>query len=135
MKLYIAGGSSERLTIVRPYVDRAIAAGLTITHDWTRCEGYDRASTYQERRAWAEDDLGGVRRADVVWIIVQAERSEGAGVELGAALILGRRVVVSGPRAEEMGRIFDLLAAEAWPTHKAAFESVAARARKEGERL
>jgi len=122
MRLYIAGGSDERLTVVRPYIDRMIAHGVTITHDWTRCEGYDREHTDDERRAWALADEKGVESADLVWIIVPDAKSEGSATEIGIAR--GRRIqfIASGARAR--GNIFVLLAASIFDAHESAFRAI-----------
>lgn len=119
MRIYVAGGSDERLTVVRPYIDRLIAIGHFVTHDWTRCEGYDVAPTDAQLAGHALADLIGVDLADVFWLIAPAEKSEGAGSELGAALLAGKRVIVSGPSAYR--NIFARLASEIHETHEGAF--------------
>lgn len=123
MKVYVAGGSDERDTVAQPMIDRLRAAGVEITHDWTRCEGYERDSATAERAEWARQDLEGVRAADIVWMMVPAERSTGASAEFGAALALRKRVIVSGPQAR--GSIFFLLA-EHFRTHEEAFTEITA---------
>ena len=121
-RLYIAGGSAER-GLVSSLMTAAIFAGHDITHDWTRCEGYDRESNEGERALWAQADLAGVRAADVVWVIAPEARSEGSACELGYALALGKRIVVSGPRARDAGRIFYLLT-EVYDDHDAALRAI-----------
>ena len=110
LRVYVAGNSAERLTVARWAIESLRGAGVTITHDWTSCEGYDRKSTSAERRAWAQSDIDGVKSADIVWVLMAEGKSEGASVELGAALALGKRVIVSGPHARADQRIFALLA-------------------------
>lgn len=97
-RVYIAGGSSERLTVCRPLIERAKERGAEVTADWTRDPGWDlgRPPTGDELRESAERDLAAIRRADVVWLIVPAQKSEGAAAEVGYALALGKRLVVSG---------------------------------------
>lgn len=126
-KVFVSGGTSERLTVVRPYVDGLIRRGFEITHDWTRCPLYDRESTEDERREQARRDLNGVRAADLVWLMMPEAKSEGAHVELGASLILCKPTVVSGPRARAHGNLFSLLASEIWDNHRAGFDAVLAR--------
>jgi hypothetical protein len=109
-RVYLAGGSDERLTVVRPYIERATAAGIEVTFDWTRSPGYDRESTVTERAKWASLDLEAVRSADIVWVLCPDAKSEGCSAELGAALALGKRVLVSGPHARRESRLFNLLA-------------------------
>jgi hypothetical protein len=121
VKIYVAGGSDERLTVVRPYIDRLIAIGHVITHDWTRCEGYERRPLEHEYSEWAAADLIGVEIADVFWLLACESKSEGSHAELGAALVLDKRVIVSGPKARAWGRIFTRLASEIHDSHEAAF--------------
>ena len=125
MRVYVAGGSDERITHARAMIDRLTKCGIIITHDWTRCEGYGRESSENERRCWAMQDIEGVRSADVVWVMVPDRRSEGSACELGAALALGKRVIVSGPHVKQPSRIFCLLA-EDYATHEEAFAEIVA---------
>jgi hypothetical protein len=59
----------------------------------------------------------------VLWLLCPAGKSEGSAAELGAALALGRRVVVSGPW-DAIGRIFPGLAGECYAHHEEAFRGV-----------
>lgn len=123
-KAYLAGGSDERLTIVRPMIERVTSAGVDVTFDWTRSPGYDRPSTWPERTIWARLDLEAVRVADVVWILCPEAKSEGCAAELGAALALDKRVLVSGPHARQESRLFNLLASAVYMTHEDAFRAL-----------
>lgn len=119
-RVYVAGGSSERLTVVRPIVDRLIDAGVTITHDWTRCEGYENPD-YDNSKA-AANDLRGCRMADLVWVMVPEQRSEGQAVELGYSLALGIPLIISGPH---VGRsVFHSLVRTQCETHEQAFKVI-----------
>lgn len=127
--LYIAGGSSERLEVVRPLVDSVVAAGVRLEHDWTRCEGFDlgRAPTNDELRRYALDDAYAAMRASVFWLVVPRHKSEGAATEFGMAIATGRpRIVVSG----EVGarNIFALFARpdDIFAMHEAALAHVLA---------
>lgn len=122
-RVYVCGGSDERLTIVQPIIDALKNHGVDITHDWTRCEGYDRPSSIAERRVWAKEDLAGVQFADIVWGLAPAEKSEGFSVELGAAIVQEKIVIVSGQHAAWDSRIFALLAVQ-FPRHSDAFDAV-----------
>jgi nucleoside 2-deoxyribosyltransferase len=122
VRIYVAGGSDERIEVARHAIDMLIKNGFTVTHDWTRCEGYDRIHTDDERRAWAGLDVEGVRSADVVWAMAPAEKSEGTATEIGIALALGKLLIVSGPRAR--GNIFATLAAQIHETHDRAFRAI-----------
>lgn len=128
-RVYVAGGSSERLTIVRPMLDRLRAAGVTITHDWTTCPGFDRESTRLEQCRWATEDFEGVYNADLLWLICPAEKSEGAHAELGYAIARRTPVIVSGP-ATAHHRIFPLLAGMIFPSHADALAVVIREASK-----
>ena len=127
--LYIAGGSSERLTVCQPRIDRAIQAGATITYDWTRTPNYDVTRPSETSlRADAARDVRAVLRADVLWILAPQQLSEGASTELGLAL--GARgvgewdghIVISGEHARR--NIFALLADAVFDTHDAAWEAI-----------
>lgn len=118
LRVYVAGGSAERFA-VRCYMERLREAGIVVVFDWTYSPGYGRAFTEEETRAQAQADLDAVRSADVVWYLAPVAKSEGSHFELGAALALGRRVIVSGP-ATELGRIFPLLATVRFTEHEAA---------------
>ena len=123
MKVYVAGAYGERLTRVRPMIDRLQATGIVeITHDWTRVEApavpeSDMSSDF--RRRCVGDDLRGVRSADVFWLMVPPY-GEGAGcwVEMGHALHKCR-IIVSGPYRERS--IFTELANMSFPTDDEAF--------------
>lgn len=122
--VYVAGGAGERLTIVRPLVDRLTAAGVAVTHDWTRCEGWDLPFlSAVQRQRYARQDLDGVKRAGLVWYVAPATKSEGSATELGAALALGIPIVVSGP-ADDLGRIFPALAGVHFRSHSDALTAV-----------
>ena len=127
--LYIAGGSSERLTVCQPRIDRAIQAGATITYDWTRTPNYDVTRPSETSlRADAARDVRAVLRADVLWLLAPQQLSEGASTELGLALLArgvgawDGHIVISGEHARR--NIFALLADEMFDTHDAAWEAI-----------
>ena len=130
MKLYIAGSSDEReKRAVQALMDIVRAKGHIVTHDWTVCEGLKRDCVPAEKRVFARNDLEGVRACDVFWLVAPPGPSEGAFVELGVALALKKRTVVSGPHARRLpgplakDRLFCLLA-ELHDTHEAALASI-----------
>ena len=124
LRVYVAGGAAERLTVARPWIARLQAAGVCVTHDWTVDPGWnDPAPSPVGLAAAAAADLDGVRRCDVLWLLCPAEKSEGSAAELGAALTLGRRVVVSGGW-DWLGRIFPGLAGVRCGTHEEGFAAV-----------
>ena len=83
----------------------------------------DPAPTREALAAAALADLDGVRRCDVLWLLCPVAKSEGSAAELGAALALGKRVVVSGGW-DSLGRIFPVLAGECYRHHEEGFTAV-----------
>lgn len=122
--VYVAGGSEERLTVVRPMIEALAEHGIHVTYDWTRSPGYDRPLTPAEVRNQARLDLEGVRAAGLVWIMAPEGKSEGCATELGAALALGKMVFLSGPHALRESRIFATLGSRIFATHAAAFRAI-----------
>lgn len=129
MKVYVAGGSSER-GMVGNWIAALVALGVEVTLDWTRGAEWDldREPTREELERCAATDLDAIRRADMVWLLVPQLKSEGSAAELGFALALGKTVVVSG----EVGarNIFALRCIHA-STHAAGFDVVAKMACEE----
>lgn len=122
LSVYVCG-SSDEIDAVRTWIDRVKERGARVTYDWTTSEGYRRPLTDAERREQARIDLDAVRSASVVWLIAPAEKSEGSHAELGAALVLGKRVIVSGPHAYRRSRLFADLA-ERYQRHEDALEAI-----------
>ena len=121
LRVYLAGGAAERLTVCRPLVDRLLAAGVAVTYDWTRDPGWDNpAPTLEDLERAAHADLDAVRACDLLWYVAPAPasgKSEGSAGELCAALVLEKVVVVSGDWAG-CGRIFPALAGVRCATHE-----------------
>lgn len=89
MKIYVASKWENKLR-VQEIQQLLRMAGNTITYDWTNCE-------LPQNRAQAIMDLRGVADADVfVGVFEQDVRYNGALVELGAALALGKPVYLLG---------------------------------------
>lgn len=92
MKVYIAGrGDAEGIARWRELAALVIAAGHTITYDWTldiereRAKGvHDHDLTLEQRRPYADRDARGVMDADVFVYQAPHEKSEGAAYEMGA---------------------------------------------------
>ena len=120
LRVYVAGGAAERGECA-VWIARLREAGVCVTHDWTE-EGVWRAAERTPAES-ATADLDGVRRCDVLWLLCPAAKSEGSACELGAALALGKRVVVSGGW-DWLGRIFPGLAGVRCGTHEAGFAAV-----------
>lgn len=129
LSVYVAAGSSERLTSARAMVDALGAAGIEVTYDWTRADCWERCLTREELTEQARKDLDvGVRRADVVWYVAPKELSEGSHAELMAGIALGKHTIASG-RLDYHRRIFPLLATELFYGHEEAFAAIVRRAR------
>lgn len=120
----MAGGRSERL-FVREVIADLVARGVTITYDWTYEPGWDDPSLADPLRC-ARVDMAAVRACDVLWYIAPADKSEGSSTELGIALALGKIVVVSGPHALALGRVFPALGTHIYESHAEALEAVVA---------
>lgn len=118
LRVYVAGGAGERAAC-GVWIRRLAAAGVEVTHDWTGDAAWHDGTAAERAAA----DLDGVRRADLLWYLAPAAKSEGSAAELGAALALGKRVVVSGPW-DGLGRIFPGLAGECYRYHEEGFRGV-----------
>jgi len=130
--LYVAS-ASEQLVMVETYVDRLRACGFEITYEWTkdvREGGFksDDLLSDQERRYSAKMDYHGVKTADLVWVLTPSSKSQGCGmwIEMGMALSLGKRVVVSGPLARRS--IFAEMAEVVLDQHELAFDYICKKA-------
>jgi len=127
-RIYVAGGSSERLA-VRGWIERLTATGLyEVTHDWTRDPGYDEPrSLERDQRAAELDIVQGVRAANLVWYLVPDNMSEGASFELGYAHGRRKRVLLSG---RNVGRsVFHARFTKRFLGHCEAFEWLTDRVR------
>jgi nucleoside 2-deoxyribosyltransferase len=99
-KVYVAA-SSKQMDRASQAMAQLRAAGHEVVHDWpaiieARGVANPLDATQDERWDWAIDDLQGVKRADVLWLLVPNEEGAGAFVELGYALALGKPVIASG---------------------------------------
>lgn len=117
LRLYVAGASAE-IDAIEPRIARLRAAWAEITHDWVadvRAAGTANVGlTTDQRKRYAQTDLNGILRAEVVWLLVPSTLSKGCWIELGIALGQYKRIVVSDD--DEMS-IFTALASEAFATH------------------
>lgn len=117
--IYVAGSSAERRAC-REDIDALAAAGYRVTCDWTRHEAWDSGAADDETLTQcAAIDLAAVRAASVVWYRAGEGESERSAAELGAALALGKEVVVSGPW-DTLGRVFPRLAVMRFDRHETA---------------
>lgn len=93
MKAYIATGIKNVEQYAR--VKQILATeGVSITFDWTEAPALDHRTSGPEHVQRALVDLNGVRAADFVVVLLPA--GYGTHVELGAALALGKPVLMIG---------------------------------------
>lgn len=124
-RIYVAGASKEVDDCARD-IRACRAIGYDCTHDWTRsviehrAKGEtDKSLSQAERGGYAAGDLDGVRACDIFWLRVPKGGSLGAWVELGAAIVLGKHILIS----EDHGRsIFTSLAHVHRSTHAEAID-------------
>jgi hypothetical protein len=132
MRIYVAGASKE-VDECAAAIQSCRDAGFDCTHDWTRSviahreKGEtDDSLSKAERGGYAAGDLDGVRAADIFWLRVPKGGSPGAWIELGAAIILNKHILVS----EDHGRsIFTQLAHVHRDTHEGALDYLRERIR------
>lgn len=112
-RVYLAGASRE-LARVMPMVERLESSGLvTLTHRWfdavASCGvGRDHELTREQAAQHAENDLAGVRTAEIFWCLWPQNQSIGFAIEFGTAMALRIPTVVTGPTAHAC--IFSALA-------------------------
>lgn len=126
--IYLAS-ASEQLLVVEHYAAKLKSDGFTITHEWTadiREAGFkpDVELSDTVRRYAAAMDAHGVKIADLVWVLTPSYKHEGCGmwIEMGMALALKKRVVVSGQFYRRS--VFSDLAEASFPTHDEALEYI-----------
>lgn len=126
--IYVAS-ATEQLVLVEHYVDRLRSAGFLITYEWTkdvREGGFkpDVELSDVQRRYAARMDSHGVKMADMVWVVTPATKSQGCGmwIEMGMALALGKRIIVSGPLSRRS--VFAELAEAVYDDHEHALEHI-----------
>jgi nucleoside 2-deoxyribosyltransferase len=130
LRVYVAGPSARRASIA-VLLATLRAHGAAITFDWPAADGWDRDLSEDERAAVANRCLWGVTEADLVWVLLDAEKSEGAAAELGIALtlrdVLGAavEVIASGPL--DGSRVFPAQANQRFEDHEAALGYVLER--------
>lgn len=129
LRIYVAGPSSRRASIAVLLVTLR-AHGAVITFDWTARMMADqgRELTEADRKDIATLCRFGVADADVFWLLLDADKSEGAHAELGMAIIArdlvgsGITIVVSGPCGGT--RVFPFEADRRFDDHESALAFV-----------
>ena len=101
MKIYVAATFSD-FSRARAAMAQLRAAGAVITYDWTvNVDAYPNDDAPDDHAASeAFSDLRGVRDADAVLVLTQADHARGCGmwIEMGAALAYGTPVYIVGPQ-------------------------------------
>ena len=94
MKIYVAA-KFEEASRAHEVMAQLRAAGHIITHDWTGEAVGDRTGDVLESylRRCAEADINGVFEADLL-LLLNHPAGKGIFVELGAALVLSKPVIV-----------------------------------------
>lgn len=128
MKFYLAGASAE-VEACAEWIRRLEAAGHECTHNWTtdvlasRASGLRDSDLDDDRRLdLASTDMDAVRACRVFWLVIPTTmRSMGSWLELGAAIALGKRTVVSG---YYRATIFTSLAHRCFSSDEEAFDAI-----------
>jgi hypothetical protein len=127
MKVYV-GGASLEIDLIEKMIGDLLEQGVQITHDWT--EDIRHTSQFTSvpesyRRACAVEDLHGVAKANLVWILSPPAdiHSIGCWVEMGYAIAKQKPVLISGPLAPS--NIFALLdSVRRYDKHEEAFDHI-----------
>lgn len=130
--VYVAS-ATEQYALVEHFVDRLRAAGIDISYEWTpdyKAGGFkaDAKLSDLHRRYIAKMDSQGVREADLVWVVTPELKEHGCGmwVEMGIAVALSKRIVVSGPLCRRT--VFSELAEARFHAHDQAFQYIVGQA-------
>jgi nucleoside 2-deoxyribosyltransferase len=131
-RIYLAS-ATEQYALVERYADELRRRDFEITFEWTpdvRASGFKPDSELSDihRRYVAKMDSFGVKEAGLVWVLTPTMKEHGCGmwVEMGMAIALGKRVVVSGPLARRT--VFAELCEAVIPSHDAAFDYICKKA-------
>lgn len=93
MKVYVAGKFEDRENI-RSIYHILKQYGHTIALDWTN---HEHPKSDKEQEQWAIADIEGVKQCDTLIAIFSKDyRYRGALIEVGAALALGKPVIIIG---------------------------------------
>lgn len=101
-KVYLAGASSE-LARAKMWAEKLRDADIMLTSTWVDVIGRVGAAnpanaTIEQLTAWTLRDLAEVAEADNLWLLLPAVgvHTVGAYIELGAAYVGGKHIVMSG---------------------------------------
>jgi hypothetical protein len=128
MKIYVCGGSSE-LDAVADRIRQLRELDREITHDWVAVirsigEFNPRSASHEQRLEWSDGDLLGIEKADIVWVVLPVKPSFGCAFEMGFAIGIGCRVIVSG---DWRASIFTAQAFACFDKHDSALDWIAGR--------
>jgi len=95
MKIFIGGSFNNRVE-VRKYMDKAIALGHVITHDWTSVVTQPDSAS---RARTAKIDQEAVKDADVAIFIMDDPNYpyRGTFTELGMSIAYGKNIIIVNP--------------------------------------
>lgn len=126
--IYVAS-ATEQLSLVEHYVDRLRSENFVITYEWTkdvREGGFkpDSELTETHRRYAARMDSHGVSVCDLLWVLTAPRKDQGCGmwIELGIAIALKKKIVVSG--AQSKRSVFTELCDAKFDDHEDAFRFI-----------
>lgn len=95
MRIYISGKWADR-DQVQNYMVRLAKAGHTITEDWTQ---HHHPPSFDEAQRYAMADILGIKNCDAIVVIFERNyRYRGSFIEIGAALALGKPVLILGDK-------------------------------------
>lgn len=88
MKIYVASRTENRKKVSEIH-EKLKKKGCKITTDWTKHKNIKPYKKNPEKsKEYSEEDINGVRDADVLILLTTKESSKGMYIELGAAIIL-----------------------------------------------
>jgi hypothetical protein len=88
MKVYLAGSRAE-LDRCETWQQKLIGEGIRITYNWIAdCKEYPKEEdlSITKKRAYAYNDISGVMKADLFWLLIPKIGGCGCWVELGLAI-------------------------------------------------
>src|SRR2546430_1117245 len=114
LKIYIAAPwkSKDQMASIATSVE---ALGHVITKKWWTVEDTKESDPQGPAilMQQAADDLEGVRNADLV-LVINSTKSEGKAFEQGAAIALGKPILIVGKRVEFSQNVFHYLPSYYW---------------------
>lgn len=125
--IYLAARYGRREEMAR-YADELEALGHDVTSRWVRGSHESPDVTSWECEQWAKEDTKDITRADILVAFTEGPNyvlgvgRGGRHVEYGAALALGKRIVVVGPRENVFHHLPQVRRFPDWPAALAYLE-------------